>query len=98
VAALLDEIKHVVHDAPVGGTRQSRSGAMPIKGASIRHGKQLNKPMKDSISSNSVGERVGKSPVVELLEDVVGAYALQHLWKLRLRKISLQAHERLHLL
>jgi hypothetical protein len=56
------------------------------------------KPVKDSISSNSVGERVGKSPVAELLEDVVGAYALRHLWKLRLRKISLQARERLHLL
>jgi hypothetical protein len=56
------------------------------------------KPMKDSISSNSVGERVGKSPMAELLEDVVGAYALQHLRKLRLGKISLQARERLHLL
>jgi hypothetical protein len=44
VDALLDEIKHVAHDAHVGGTRQSRSGAVPIKGASIRHGKQLNKP------------------------------------------------------
>jgi hypothetical protein len=43
-------------------------------------------------------ERVRKSPVVELLEDVVGAHALRHLWKLRLRKISLQARERLHLL
>jgi hypothetical protein len=31
------------------------------------------KPMKDSMSSNCVGERVGKSPVAELLEDVVGA-------------------------
>jgi hypothetical protein len=89
VDALLDEIKHVAHDAPVGGTRKSRSGAVPINGASIRHGKRLNKPVKDSISSNSVGKRVGKSPVAELLEDVVGAYALQHLWKLRLGKISL---------
>jgi hypothetical protein len=71
---------------------------MPIKGASIRHGKQLNKPVKESISSNSVGERVGKSPVVELLEDVIGAYDLRHLRKLCLGKISLQAHERLHLL
>jgi hypothetical protein len=44
VDALFDEIKHVAHDTPVGGTRQSRSGAVPIKGASIRHGKQLNKP------------------------------------------------------
>jgi hypothetical protein len=35
--------------------------------------------MKDSISSNSVWERVGKSPVAELLEDVVGAYALWHI-------------------
>jgi hypothetical protein len=43
-------------------------------------------------------DRVGKSPVVELLEDVVGAHALWHLWKLCLRKISLQARERLHLL
>jgi hypothetical protein len=98
VDALLDEIKHVAHDAPVGGTRQSRSGAVPIKGASIHHGKQLNKPVKDSISSNSAGERVGKSPVAELLEDVVGTHALRHLWKLRLEKISLQARERLHLL
>jgi hypothetical protein len=37
------------------------------------------KPVKDSISSNSVGERVGKSPVVELLEDVIGTHALRHL-------------------
>jgi hypothetical protein len=43
-------------------------------------------------------ERVGKSPVAELLEDVVGAHALRHLRKLHLGKISLQAHERLHLL
>jgi hypothetical protein len=43
-------------------------------------------------------DRVGKSPVEELLEDVVGAHALWHLRKLRLRKISLQARERLHLL
>jgi hypothetical protein len=98
VDALLDEVKHVGHDAPVRGTRQSRSGAVPIKGASIRHGKQLNKPVKDSISSNSVGERVGKSPAAELLEDVVGAYALRHLRKLRLGKISLQTRERLYLL
>jgi hypothetical protein len=56
------------------------------------------KPVKDSISSNSVGERVGKSTVAELLEDVVGAHALRHLRKLRLGKISLQARERLHLL
>jgi hypothetical protein len=46
------------------------------------------KPVKDSISSNSVGERVRKSTVAELLEDVVGAHALRHLWKLRLVKIS----------
>jgi hypothetical protein len=43
-------------------------------------------------------DRVGKSPVAELLEDVVGAHALRHLWKLHLRKISLQARERLYLL
>jgi hypothetical protein len=97
VDALLDEVKHVAHDAPVGGTRQSRSGAVPIKGASISHGKQLNKPVKDSISSNSVGERVGKSPVAELLKDVVGAYVLRHLRKLRLGKTSMQAREKLHL-
>jgi hypothetical protein len=36
-------------------------------------------PVKDSISSNSVGKRVGKSPVAELLEDVVGTHALRHL-------------------
>jgi hypothetical protein len=36
-------------------------------------------PMKDSISSNSVGERVGKSLVAELREDVVGTHALRHL-------------------
>jgi hypothetical protein len=36
-------------------------------------------PVKDSISSNSVGERVGKSPVAELLEDVVDTHALRHL-------------------
>jgi hypothetical protein len=56
------------------------------------------KPVKDSTSSNSVGEMVGKSPVAELLEFIVGAYALRHLRKLRLGKISLQACERLHLL
>jgi hypothetical protein len=56
------------------------------------------KPVKDSISSNSVGVRVGKSPVTELLEDVVGAYALRHLRKLLLEKNSLQARKRLHLL
>jgi hypothetical protein len=56
------------------------------------------KPRKDSISSNSVGQRVGKSPVAELLEDVVGAHALRNLRKPRLGKISLQARERLHLL
>jgi hypothetical protein len=43
-------------------------------------------------------ERVEKSPMAELLEDVVGAHALRHLRKLRLRKISLQAGERLYLL
>jgi hypothetical protein len=60
--------------------------------------KFLCKPVKDSISSNCVGERVGKSTVAELLEDVIGAHALRHLWKLHLEKISLQARERLHLL
>jgi hypothetical protein len=34
--------------------------------------------------------------MAELLEDVVGAHALRHLRKLCLRKISLQARERLH--
>jgi hypothetical protein len=43
-------------------------------------------------------DRVGKSPMAELLEDVVGAHALRHLRKLWLGKISLQACERLHLL
>jgi hypothetical protein len=43
-------------------------------------------------------DRVGKSPMAELLEDVVGAHALRHLWKLRLGKISLQPRERLYLL
>jgi hypothetical protein len=56
------------------------------------------KPVKDSISSNCVGKRIGKSPVAELLEDVIGAHALWHLRKLRLEKNSLQARERLHLL
>jgi hypothetical protein len=56
------------------------------------------KLVKDSISSNSVGKRVRKSPVAELLEDVIGAHALRHLRKLHLRKMSLQARERLHLL
>jgi hypothetical protein len=41
---------------------------------------------------------IGKSPVAELLEDVVVAHALRHLQKLRLGKISLQARVRLHLL
>ena len=31
------------------------------------------KPVKDSISSNNVGERVGKSLVADLLEDALGA-------------------------
>jgi hypothetical protein len=56
------------------------------------------KLVKDSISSNCVGERVGKSPIAELLEDVIGAHALWHRRKLRLKKNSLQARERLHLL
>jgi len=56
------------------------------------------KPVKDYISSNSNGERVGKSPVAQLLVDVVGAHALRHLRKLCLGKISLQARERLHLI
>jgi hypothetical protein len=56
------------------------------------------KPVKDSISSNNVGERVGKSPVAELVEDALGAHALWHLRKFRLGKISLQARGRLHLL
>jgi hypothetical protein len=43
-------------------------------------------------------ERVGKSPVVEFLEDVIGAHTLRHHRKLRLGKISLQAHKRLHIL
>jgi hypothetical protein len=43
-------------------------------------------------------DRVGKSPVAELLEDVIGAHALRYLRKLRLGKISLQARERLRLL
>jgi hypothetical protein len=43
-------------------------------------------------------DRVGKSPVAEFLEDVVGAHALLHLRKLCLGKISLQARERLYLL
>jgi len=42
------------------------------------------KPLNDYISSNSIGERVGKSPVAQFLEDVVGAHALRHLQKLRL--------------
>jgi hypothetical protein len=56
------------------------------------------KPVKESVSSNSVGERVGKSTVAELLKDVFGAHALRHLWKLLLGKISLQACERIYLL
>jgi hypothetical protein len=36
-------------------------------------------PVKDSISSNSVGKRVGKSPVAGLLEDVVGTHTLRYL-------------------
>jgi hypothetical protein len=75
---------------------KSRSGAMPIKGASIRHGKHSSKAGR--LSSPWMEERVGKSPMAELLEDVVGAHALRHLRKLRRGKISLQAHEKLHLL
>ena len=54
------------------------------------------KPVKDSISSNNVGERVGKSPVAELHEDVVGAHALGHLRKLRLGNFFPQARENLY--
>jgi hypothetical protein len=43
-------------------------------------------------------ERVGKYPVAELLEDVVGAQSLGHLRKFRLRKICPQARESIHLL
>ena len=85
--ALLDEIKHVAHDA-----LSSRSGAVPIKGASIRLAKQINKPSRDSFPW------IGKSPVAQLLEDVVGAHALRHLRKLRLGIFPLQAGEPLHLL
>jgi hypothetical protein len=66
---------------------KSKSGAVPIKGASIRHDKHSSKAGR--VSSPWMEERVGKSPVAELLEDVVGAHALRHLRKLRLRKISL---------
>jgi hypothetical protein len=75
---------------------KSRSGAVPIKGASIRHGKHSSKAGR--VSSPWMEERVGKSPLAELFEDVVGAHALRHLRKLWLREISLQARERLHLL
>jgi hypothetical protein len=75
---------------------KSRSGAVPIKGASIRHGKHSSKAGR--VSSPWMEERVGKSPVAELLEDVVGAHALRHLRELRLGKFFLQARERLHLL
>jgi hypothetical protein len=44
-----------------------------------------------------VGERVGKAPMAELLEDVIGAHALRHLRGARPRKIFPQARERLHL-
>jgi hypothetical protein len=50
------------------------------------------------VSSPWMEERVGKSPVAELVEDALGAHALWHLRKFRLGKISLQARERLHLL
>jgi hypothetical protein len=43
-------------------------------------------------------ERVGKSAMAQLLEDVIGAHALRHLRKLLLGKISMQARERLRLL
>jgi hypothetical protein len=48
------------------------------------------KPVKDSMSSNYVGERVGKSPVAELLEDVIGAQTLRHLRKLCLGIINFE--------
>jgi hypothetical protein len=75
---------------------KSKSGAVPLKGASICHGKHSSKAGR--VSSPWMEERVGKSPMAELLEDVVGAHALRHLWNLRLGKISLQAREKLHLL
>jgi hypothetical protein len=75
---------------------KSRSVAVPIKGASIRYGKHSSKAGR--VSSPWMEERFGKSPVAELFEDVIGAHALRHLWKLCLGKISLQARERLHLL
>jgi hypothetical protein len=75
---------------------KSRNGTVPTKGASIHHGKHISKAGR--VSSPWMEERVGKSPVAELLEDIVGAHDLQHLRKLCLGKISLQARERLHLL
>jgi hypothetical protein len=69
---------------------------MPIKGASIHHGKHSSKAVR--VSSPWMEKRVGKSPVAEFLEVVIGAHALRHLRKLHLGKISLQSHERLHLL
>jgi hypothetical protein len=55
---------------------------VPIKGASIRLAKQINKPSR--VSFPWMNERVGKSSVAQFLEDVVGAHALRHLQKLRL--------------
>jgi hypothetical protein len=56
----------LVH-TPYGIFRSSASEKFPCE------------PVKDSISSNSVGERVGKSPVAELLKDVIGTHALRYL-------------------
>jgi hypothetical protein len=38
-------------------------------------------------------ERVGKSPVAELVEDALGAHAIWHLRKFRLGIFSLQARD-----
>jgi hypothetical protein len=50
-------------------------------------------PVKASICCKLVVERIRKSTVVELLEDVFGAHTLGHLRKLHLRKIAPQARE-----
>jgi hypothetical protein len=55
-------------------------------------------PRKTPSPLTVMEERVGKSFVAELPKDVIGAHALRHLQKVRLRKVSLQAYERLHIL
>jgi hypothetical protein len=58
----------------------------------VRHNLYITSKNKPTISSANIlhlrGKGWEKSPVVELLDDVVGAHTLEHLRKFRLGKIT----------